>query len=498
MDASLDLAEYRAAAESFYEQIEREHYLQGAGHKAELELEPIYARHAGLFSLERVAELRQLALAAGGEQARGLRYLTQFALDGLLGELTRAEAEETARLESALEVEVDGGSIPYRQVVIEQANEPDADRRLALGLAQDSLLAERITPLLREALERSHSVCRELGWRGYADAYSDLRELDFAALAERTAGLLETTASAYPEALAPRLESAGLPPLGELRRSDLPRFFRAPELDAGFDPDRLAPALAETMAGLGIDLRAQANVHLDTDSRPTKSPRAFCSPLRVPDEVYLVVAPVGGREDFGAVMHEGGHTEHYANISRELPFEHRYLGDNGVTESFAFLFERLTEEPAWLAEHLGIEAPEAVLAHARAVWLLLVRRYCAKLAYERELHGESAQLDPMPARYAELLGDATGVAEWPAEQWLADVDPGFYVVCYLRAWALETHWRRALRERFGERWFAEPEAGRWLLGLWRHGQRLPAEELLADALGEQLDFGPLAAQLATP
>jgi hypothetical protein len=220
--------------------------------------------------------------------------------------------------------------------------------------------------------------------------------------------------------------------------------------------------------------------------------------LRVPDEVYLVVAPVGGREDFSAVMHEGGHTEHYANISRQLPFEHRYLGDNGVTESFAFLFERLTEEPVWLSERLGIEAPEAVLAHAHASWLLLVRRYCAKLGYERELHGESVELDAMPARYAALLGDATGLAEWPPEHWLADVDAGFYVVCYLRAWALETHWRRALRERYGERWFAEPEAGRWLLDLWRHGQRLPAEELLSDALGEELDFGPLAAELAAP
>ena len=60
------------------------------------------------------------------------------------------------------------------------------------------------------------------------------------------------------------------------------------------------------------------------------------------------------------------------------------------------------------------------------------------------------------------------------------MDEGFYAACYLRAWALETHWRAALEERFGERWFASPEAGEWLRGLWRHGQRLNADELLAD------------------
>ena len=494
MATALDLDDFRNSAESFLEAIEREYYLQGAGHKLELELEPIYERHAGLCSAERIAELRELAGAASGEHARGLRYLAQFALDGLLGELTRAETEEVARLESVLELEVGGEPVPFRQVVIEQANEADPERRLALERAQSQAVAERLTPILREALERSHAACRELGWGGYADAYADLRQLDFGALAEQTERVLAGTEDAYAGALAPRLEESALPPLGELRRADLPRLYRAPELDAGFDGSRLVEAFARTMAGLGVDVSAQPNVHLDTEARATKSPRAFCSPLRVPDEVHLVVAPIGGREDFGAMMHEGGHLEHYANTAAGLPFEYRYLGDNGVTESFAFLFERLGEDPAWLADVLGIESAEPVLAHARASWLVLLRRYCAKLAYERELHADAPDLEALPGRYAELLGGATRVA-WPQEPWLLDVDPGFYVVCYLRAWALETHWRRALRERFGERWYAEPEAGKWLLGLWRNGQRLPAEELLGEALGERLDFGPLVAEL---
>lgn len=494
MENAADLDRFRAAAESFLEQVEREHYLQGAGHKAELELEPIYERHSGLCTAERVIALRELADAAVGEDARGMRYLAQFALDGLLGELTRAEVEEVARLESLLEVDIGGAPIPFRQVAIEQANEADGSRREQLERAQNALVAERINPILCEALERSHAACRELGWQGYADAYADLRGLDFSALQARTERVLAETANAYPEALAPLLEARGLPGFGELRRSDLPRFFRAVELDQGFDGSRIVEAFAATMSGLGIDVAAQPNVHLDTDARETKSPRAFCSPLRVPDEVHLVVAPIGGREDFGAMMHEGGHLEHYANVAPELPFEYRYLGDNAVTESFAFLFDRLTEDPAWLADRLGIEPAEPVREHARATWLVFLRRYCAKFSYERELHGKAADLEALPGRYAALIGGATRV-RWPETSWLADVDPGFYVVCYLRAWALETHWRRALRERFGERWYAEPAAGEWLVALWRQGQRLPAEELLGETLGERLDFDPLVAEL---
>ena len=101
----------------------------------------------------------------------------------------------------------------------------------------------------------------------------------------------------------------------------------------------------------------------------------------------------------------------------------------------------------------------------------------------------------MPAQYADRLTKALRIA-WPRASWLADVDGGFYAACYLRAWALETRWRAALRERFGERWFAEPAAGRWLRELWAMGQRLDAGELLAETLGGAIDFADLAAEYA--
>jgi hypothetical protein len=75
--------------------------------------------------------------------------------------------------------------------------------------------------------------------------------------------------------------------------------------------------------------------------------------------------------------------------------------------------------------------------------------------------------------------------------YLADVDPGFYCACYLRSWALETHLRRHLRERFGPAWFDSAEAGELLRDLWREGQRRTPEELLGELTGERLDFGVL-------
>ena len=66
---------------------------------------------------------------------------------------------------------------------------------------------------------------------------------------------------------------------------------------------------------------------------------------------------------------------------------------------------------------------------------------------------------------------------------------------YLRAWALETHLRAYLRDRFGPAWFDEREAGDVLRRLWAEGQRLGAEEMLGELTGERLEFGVLLADL---
>ena len=334
----------------------------------------------------------------------------------------------------------------------------------------------------------------DLGWPSYADAFAELRGIDLGALAEQTRAFLAATEGIYPELVEPELQSVLGFGLSETRRADLARFFRAPALDGAFAAARLIPSFTETMSELGLDLETQPNIILDTEQRPTKTSRAYCAPVRVPQEVYLVVPRVGGREDFAALFHEGGHAQHYANMAADLPVEYRYLGDNSLTESFAFLLEHVTEDPLWLADSLSA-APEPIVAHVRAVRLYFLRRYCAKLAYELELHGPGAELTEMPDRYVELLGGATAVP-WPAESWLDDVDGGFYVAAYLRAWALEARWRAALRSRFGDRWFAEPAAGDWLTGLWREGQRRSAEELLAETTGEELRFEALAAAFA--
>jgi hypothetical protein len=489
----MELTEYRAEAGTFLQSLEREYYEHFAGHKDDFALEAIYDRHPQLFTEQaveaRLAEYRNAT--PGSDEQRRARILADFTVDGRLGALTKELEGELARREAALTVEIDGEAVPFRQSSVIEANEPDAARRAAIQERRNAATSETLNPIARELSDRRHAAARELGWSSYRAMCEELKGVDMDALRAETSGFLQRSAAPYAELFGRQLEEVTGVRYAEFRQSDAGRFRRAPALDGNFPAARLLDTLHATTAAMGIDLAGQANVHLDVESRPNKSPRAFCAPVCSPDEVYLVIAPTGGRDDFEALFHEAGHTEHFAHMDRGLPFEFRHLGDNAITEAFAFLFEHLIESPRWLARHLQAPEPERLTDYARASRLFFVRRYAAKLDYELALHGdENLSQDALADLYARLQTEAVGAA-WARENYLTDVDPGFYCTNYLRAWALEAHLRRLLIERYGEAWFEDPQAAATLREWWAEGQRLTAAEFLAELTGERLGFDAL-------
>jgi hypothetical protein len=488
--ASSAVDAYREEADRFLAALDEEHYLHLAGHKGELELAPIYERYADLTSLDACRRLR-----ASVDDGVAPRELWRFACEGYLGELTREETEEVARLEASLTVEVDGDAIPFRLTRPRIANEPDRERRERLERARAALVDEHLNSHYARSLERVHAAAQELGAATYGDLYERFG-FRLAELAPQCERILDVTEDAYVRSMDRLFRARVGIALEDARRSDLLRLFRAADWDAGFPADAMLPALIGTLADLGIDLEGQENVELDLEPRPKKSPRAFCAPIEIPDRVLLVIQPIGGPDDWHALFHEAGHTEHYAHTSADLPMEARRLGDNAVTEGWAALFELLVDDPAWLARRLDFGRPDQFAAESAATRLFFVRRYAAKLLYELELHRDG-ELDGLRRRYVELLGDATKIVPSDAD-FLADVDPGFYASCYIRSWAFESQMQAFLREEFGSTWFTKREAGSLLRELWSEGQRLTADELVRELTGSALDLEAIVERTREP
>jgi hypothetical protein len=364
-------------------------------------------------------------------------------------------------------------------------NEESSAVRERIDAARLALTEEHLIPHQLQAAEVVQRETRRLGADSYADLYRSFG-LPLDDLAEQCRRLLADTEDLWVEAGDRFFRSRIGIGLGEVKRWDVGRAWRGVEWDAAFPPDRMLPALEGTLADLGIDLRAQENVELDLEDRPSKDPRAFCSPIEVPGRVVLVMKPQGGPDDWSTFFHEAGHTEHFAHTDASLSPEERRLGDNAVTEGWAMLLEYLTNDPVWLERRLDFARPYEFAAEGAVQLLWIVRRYCAKLLYELEFHATEDKTALQP-RYVELLADATKV-EPSASDYLGDVDEGFYASEYLRSWAFEAQLRAYLRERFGNAWFTRREAGALLRELWAEGQKPTADELLYEVSGQRLEL----------
>jgi hypothetical protein len=472
----IDLTTYRDRLERMTAEALEEYYGHSAGLKPTMEMARVYERYADMTTLEVAGELA--AMDAPLE-------LQRFAGESFVGNGCRDLTDAVANLEAVATVEFDGEQIPYRAVRPRLLNEPDHSRRRELHERRCEVTERDMNPLLRDVAERERELTARLGADSVLDLYTRFgyrpRELH-----AKTEAFLEQTEALYLAELERALRARVGIDLDQAGPADINRLMRAPEFDPGFPAVRALPALRATLLELGIDLDRQRNVELDIAPRDGKRPRAFCAPIRVPGRVVLVVLPQGGQDDYNALFHEAGHTEHFAHVNPSLPAEHRVLGDNAVTEGFAFLLEHLVSDPGWLSAQLDFPRAEEYIRFSAFTKLLFLRRYAAKLAYELELHS-GKPLDELPRRYTQLLSAAVGVA-CPESDFLEDVDGGFYCTCYLRAWALEAQLAGWLRGEYGAEWFRQRPAGVLVRELWELGQSLDADALLHQVTGETIDF----------
>jgi hypothetical protein len=479
-----DLDRFRERADRFIADLDEEFYLHYAGHKDKLELTPIYERYSDLTQLDQA-----LALGRSADGDRHVTELWRFAVEGYLGELTREPAEKVAEQEATLEATVDGETIPFRMLRPAMANEPDRDKRERLDRVRVELTEEHLNPFHAEGVQIVRDGVERLDAPNYAELY---RRLGFRLddLADQCRALLDSTEKLFEQSADKLFRDRAGVGLDEAQRWDVIRTFRAPQWDPQFPAEKMLPALEATLSDMGVDLRSQENIELDVEQRPKKSPRAFCAPIEIPGRVVLVIQPMGGADDWRALFHEAGHTEHYANTSPNLLMEEKRLGDVAVTEGWAMLMQHLTDDPAWLTRRLDFPRPDEFEREGVTQLLYMVRRYSAKLLYEIEFH-QADDPTKLSNRYVEILGDALKI-EPAAADYLTDIDSSFYVTGYLRSWAFEAQFRTHLRERFGSDWFAKREAGSLVRELWETGMSMTADEMLDEVTGQELEMDAVA------
>ena len=521
---------YRQDYGEFNAELMRESYLYNSGQKAELSIAPIYERYAHLFTPEAISELTSILDETSEHfesQRTSVKHFLVFAVNQLLDCSVKELTEAISREEASAAMNWRGGMMTFQDSAVAISTESGRSSRDQIYNWRLSTLAAS-NDLRAERLEKLHQTAASIGGhrngaaqensdraaingenqlltkaagndpasgglaaqprrddkstRSYGDLYGDLYGLELDALATQCKALLSKTEAAYRQ----RLNEALTHDLGitieEATRPDGMYLMHLARYDERFPASRITEAYRGTMEGLGIRTGSQENIIVDDEPRPHKSPRAFCAPIHVPEEVRLVIRPFGGHADYMSFMHEAGHAQHYGWTSAALPAEFRYTGDAALTETYAFLFNHLPNDPAWLQTFLGFSNSSDFIRSSILTRLFTVRRYAGKFIFELGLHSGR---NGSGRDYAEILRDATGFKTGDAE-YLFDLDDGFYSAGYLRAWALEVAFRDYLTTRFGRQWWTSPRAGTFLKEIWETGDRYTADEIAS-----QIGIGPI-------
>jgi hypothetical protein len=463
-----------------------ENYLNVSGLKSEANLAPIYAKYGHLFERESIAEIKDRRRSASGEEERKLRYIQGYLTTEYLLSRSSALLDELNTMESKMVVKVDGEEIAYRELGGRIRDEGDRDARGRIYAAYSAAVGE-FNPWLKKLVLGLREASRELGYVDYVALYENAHGIDLVQLQSITERLTKETDSLYAREMWRAVrERLGLE-LERVEPHDMYRFYRAPEFDEHFPREGMIPALRGTLADMGIDLGELGNIHIEAGERPGKAGSYYFG-VRVPQDIRLVVMPVGGYRGYQHLFHEVGHVLFCGFTDAVLDFEYRCLADKSLSEGYAMLFGNLLTNGRWLRRYVKMgDASDYLDFQYMAHRLSDLRGWCAALSYEVLLHAKGPE--GMDGTYREIservnLMKADGNMYLVDDHWLDSAE-------ILRACFFEAQLRATLEDRFGHEWFGDRGAGLFLRGLWSEGGSYGVDEVVRRLGYGGLDPKPL-------
>jgi hypothetical protein len=218
-----------------------------------------------------------------------------------------------------------------------------------------------------------------------------------------------------------------------------------------------------TLATMQFNL---SSIHIDMEQRKNKYPSPICFFVQVPNDIRVLYKSESPYFDLQGCYHEMGHALHASSISAEAEYWNRYGFSMGIAEIFSIFLERLTMNRKYLSS-LGIKNNyilEEIEARSKFMDLFFVTFYTANSLMKAEFWHKKLSIENASDLYARLIKEYTGF-EMPGEYWMLHhilPDAIMYVPSYLIAAVRAVELDHHLQDRFGEKWWTQVEAGKYL------------------------------------
>jgi hypothetical protein len=469
----------------FLREYNREMLRVSLGEKPNADRFSIFQKHAHLFDVFTISDLGEIRSRETGDSRRRTSNLERFLQKAypmaMVSDLTDQVEEMGAE-----DAGICGPPLLSIADVYMVSREPDRDtRREGWTLREERL--RNLNPVLDKRLSRLHKASRELGFDGLSALCLQVRGLDISWLSETLEIILDRTESLYLEMLDEFLEPLGIP-LGELERHDVLHVLSGNEFDHMFPAEGTWYSLAQATEGLGTVLGATGPIR----TRAPGCGTAHYLPVDVPEEVYLFMEPRGGFMDYIRHFGEAGRAMQTGAISPEMPAEYRLLGDPAASESSSFLMQRIISSRPWLKAR----GDDETIGRFRRLFYLHrvfeLRRLASLLTYELRLN--SSSLSDAKELHRSIMSENMHF-QYGGEDHLMEIIDPFRSSDRIRGFIFEAMLRKALLEKFGEKWCIHPSTREILKELWTSGGKFGLEDL-SNCIGyAELDMEPLVEEI---
>jgi hypothetical protein len=240
-----------------------------------------------------------------------------------------------------------------------------------------------------------------------------------------------------------------------------------------------------SISGIGIN---NYTFRIDSYSRAKKSERAFCSPIWIPQSVFLVIKESNSTLDQKTALHEMGHALHYSNTINNLNPIDKRIGEGGLSEGYGFIFDLLFLDISFLKH---VQNPTLNIKMLKWYQVYLIRKYIAKFFYEMEFI-KNPLSEKNFNNYKKIMGDILSINETNFSDddlsYIIDLEPWFYEIQYLKGWMFASVFQDFLVKKYTVKWWKSREAGKIMVDLWKIGQRPTINSIINDMGLTNLSF----------
>ncbi len=424
-----------------------------------------------LFSATKLEVLdRRFASSKDPDEREAVTRLRRFLIRKDIGDKQSGVIDDIFNFAAETVVSVDGHAVVYRHLPWFLANQKDRDVRRKLYLASNRAF-EADNVFMGQLLTIQAQGIASFDYPDYLTFFAEDRFFEPDRLKQSATEFLAATDSVYAAMLEEISEEQFQVSPADLRSYDLPRIFRMGDFDGYFDSKRVVDVVDKTFGAMGLPFKKQAGLRLAVGHGENMVSGSQVLPVFVPIDVRVVQKNLGGVPDFAALLHSAAMALHYCNTTESL-FEYKILGTHAFRESYGYLFEFLLDDPLWLDKSVKVpaERQDAYMKLRAFSRLYEAREMCGAYLFQLSLlEGREKVHD----NYYEIMAPILkfGVTERDAERALR-LNDFFYVADRIRGLFLEPYLRTGLVSQFGDEWFRNPDAGRYIVNQWKAGQKI--------------------------